>query len=89
MAWQQFEEVSLKGSRKGKCALCGKQTCRVFKIYQTINPFNKNARGLIKTRDEILVELHLRRQAKLAEPLYCKTCELSPEALHRAGGRPC
>jgi len=52
-----FEEVKLYGSKSGKCSVCGKACTRSQKFSQTLNPFNKNEKGEIKTRQEIKEEL--------------------------------
>ncbi len=58
-----FEEVKLYGSKSGKCSVCKKPCNRSQKFAQTLNPFNKNKDGEVKTRQEIVTEL----QAELAE----------------------
>jgi len=62
----RFEEVSIKGVRRWRDA-DGKrhQETRVF--MQTINPFNKNANGAIKSATEILCELSAERREWLAK----------------------
>lgn len=52
-----FEEVKLYGSKSGKCSVCGKACTRSQKFSQTLNPFNKNEKGEIKTWQEIKEEL--------------------------------
>lgn len=54
----KFEEVSFTATKAGKCPSCGKRVTRSQKFWGTINPFNKNSDGTIKTRQQIKVELH-------------------------------
>jgi hypothetical protein len=70
-----FNEVHIFATRRGKCAVCGKSCQRRRKFWQTLNPFNRNADGFPKDRDEIMQEL--RQQAKdwQEEPLYHANCE--------------
>lgn len=56
----RFEEVSIIRERSGKCDVCGKQCKRREKFYQTLNPFNKNKDGSVKTYQEIRKELEQR-----------------------------
>lgn len=48
MSTLTFREVALWGERSGNCA-CGKKRTRRQKFYQTINPFNRNRAGQMKT----------------------------------------
>lgn len=62
----RFAEIKVKGTRRwideeGK----KRQQTRTF--MQTANPFNKNAKGLVKSRDEILVEIRAECEAWLNE----------------------
>lgn len=63
----QFEEVSLKVVRRWTDAE-GKKRQQTKKFLQTINPFNKNADGSLKTRSQIMVELNAERDAWMQEP---------------------
>jgi hypothetical protein len=56
MTVYKFEPVQLRVSKSGKC-VCGKRVTRSETLEQTINPFNKNAKGEVKTRSEIWEEL--------------------------------
>lgn len=69
-----FDEVSLGGTKSGKCA-CGKRRTRSQKFWQTINPFNKNADGTIKTREDILAKLRIEREEWRAKPITCEACQ--------------
>lgn len=52
-----FEKVQVGSKKICKCLECGKKLKRAATFEQTINPFNKNIRGEIKTRGEIFMEL--------------------------------
>ena len=52
----QFEEVSVKATKRWKDSN-GKQRQETRKFFQTVNPFNKDAGGLPKTREQILREV--------------------------------
>lgn len=70
-----FEEVKLERTRSGKCSGCGKRTTRRVKVYQTQNPFNKNAAGLPKSLEEIREELPKQLREACSKPLVCTGCE--------------
>lgn len=57
MTTYQFQEVKWPETRSLKCRECGKRFRRSMTFTQTINPFNKNAVGQLKTYAEILAEL--------------------------------
>ncbi|MGU3629867.1 hypothetical protein [Comamonas sp. C24C] len=58
---QNFSKVEIKASRKWKDPETGRLRQQSKTFMQTINPFNKNSKGLVKSREEILVELHRER----------------------------
>ena len=61
----RFDEVSIKAVKRWKDE-SGKTRQQTRKFFQTINPFNKNEDGTIKTRDQIMVEIKAERDAWLA-----------------------
>jgi hypothetical protein len=58
-----FNEVSIKATKRWKED--GKTRMKTRKFYQTLNPFNKNADGAAKTRDQIMTEITAERDAWL------------------------
>lgn len=71
-----FEEVSYRAAKSGRCA-CGKQRTRQRKFWGTINPFNKNTDGSIRTRSEIYTSLKQQAADWKLEPITCAKCEIS------------
>ncbi len=70
-----FEEVSSTGYKTIPCAgECGRRLRRQKKFSQTLNPFNKNAVGMMKTEDEILDELVDQIKEWQSESELCKKC---------------
>jgi hypothetical protein len=59
----RFEEVKYHVTKKTVCTGCGKKLMRSTTFSQTINPFNKNADGAMKTRREIWHELAAEAEA--------------------------
>ena len=68
-----FERVGFKREKIGKCQ-CGKRRVRRKEFWNTLNPFNKNAEGKPKTREEILVKLREEAEIWMKEPIYCDKC---------------
>lgn len=52
-----FPPVKHHVRRAGKCPVCHRIAVRQRTFYQTVNPYNRNARGLVKTHSEIHAEL--------------------------------
>lgn len=75
MAHINFQEVSITAEKQGKCSCCNK-SCKIKKkFYQTLNPFNRNSEGSVKTRQEIQEEINSERQKWMKEPVKHKKCE--------------
>jgi hypothetical protein len=62
----EFQRVSLRPTKKGKCPICGRSVQRSTKIENTVNPFNRNERGEVKTFNEVLDDV--REKARTWEP---------------------
>ena len=76
---ETYREVARRKIVAMKCEHCGKPTKRTLKEWQTINPFNLNADGAVKTVAEIVREvdavLELRADALRERGLVCRSCE--------------
>lgn len=59
-----FTEVSIYAIRRWK-DVNGKRRQKTRKFSQTLNPFNKNQDGSLKTREQIITELKAERDAWL------------------------
>jgi len=66
MATYRFEEVTRPVTKRVKCRVCGKTITRSTTLSQTISPFNKDADGQPKTREQIRAEL--KAQAETWQP---------------------
>jgi len=80
MTTVNFEKVSLTAIKSCKCKGCGKTIRRQKKFYQTINPFNKNKDGRVKTRKEILKELKERIATWNLQDEWHEKCLISDNA---------
>jgi hypothetical protein len=74
MATYNFGKVWVRSCRRGRCAACGRRTQQTIKLWQTINPFNKNSSGLPKSHEEILRELNAELVQKTSTLLLCSGC---------------
>lgn len=52
----RFEAVKAYGEKSGKCPVCGKRVKRKKTFEGTINPFNKNEAGQVKSRSEVYAD---------------------------------
>lgn len=59
-----FDEVSVKGVRRW-IDTDGKKRQETRKFYQTVNPYNKGADGMPKSREQIYAEVQAERNAWL------------------------
>lgn len=59
-----FDEVSIKGRVRVKCSHpgCNKMVQRTKKFHQTLNPWNTNKDGNVKTREQIRADLFNERE---------------------------
>ena len=63
-----FNEVAVKGVKRWKDPVSSKPRQETRKFWQTINPFNRNADGTHKTREQIMIEIKRERDEWLAVP---------------------
>ena len=70
-----FGEVKLYAWKSVKCAGgCGRTLKRQRKFYQTLNPFNKTAQGVVKDADDIYSELRKDIEKWRKESVTCIHC---------------
>jgi len=73
-----YEKVERKKKVKVVCNVCGRIKQTIVSVSQTINPFNKNSDGELKTRDEISEELGreliIRCTNAVGEGYTCNPC---------------
>lgn len=70
----RFDEIKQRGTKKVKCAKCGKSLNRSKTFYQTLNPFNRLADGTVKTVHDISIELQQEMAEWQKEPETCSNC---------------
>lgn len=72
---RDYREVWISGRKAGVCAVCGKNAARSKKFYQTVNPYNKNKDGSLKTETQIRKEILKERTEWRGEPIVHTKCE--------------
>ena len=76
---QNFQEIKHKRKIAGVCKLCSKTRTRTITEEQTVNPFNKNTDGTIKSHFEVsqsvIKKLDERVARFISEGFVCKLCK--------------
>lgn len=67
MSWVRrttyYEPVEVFRKVSGNCPVCGKRTQRQQRFTHTVNPFNRNEDGTVRTRDEVLAAVNVEAEA--------------------------
>ena len=71
----RFRAVKHPAVKSLPCPICGKKLRRRRTFEQTINPFNKNANGTVKTELDIVQELEAQAAAWETEAEPHSKCE--------------
>lgn len=73
-----FPVVKAVATRNMYCERgCGRKTTRQRTFECTINPFNKNADGTVKTESQVRAQAQEQADAWRPEPYTCKKCKES------------
>ncbi|MFZ3592250.1 hypothetical protein [Streptomyces sp. BH104] len=75
MPTYRFQKITHQVTKSVPCTVCGKKTRRQRTFMQTLNPFNKNTEGQVKTLPEIMRELVAQATRWQAEPEMHPKCE--------------
>jgi len=79
MTTLNFKPIVAKKTLNFTCSNCGKKKQRVIKEEQTVNPFNKNEKGVTKTEKEVIKSVGdnlFDRCMKFQEKPVCSACKL-------------
>jgi hypothetical protein len=76
----KFNEVSVNNTVKKNCPRCNRLFQKTIKTWQTINPYNKNLDGTIKSHSDILKEITEEQSSKCEEfisniNIVCSKCK--------------
>jgi hypothetical protein len=77
MTTYRFTEYPLTEKKSVPCPVCGKKVRRQRTFSQTLNPFNKNADGSVKTVPDIYRALRVEADAWKAETETHPGCEVA------------
>lgn len=70
-----FEKIERHAERSGFCFKCSEKRKRQKTFYQTVNPWNKNDDGSVRTRTEIYNDIGREIAEWKAGPFICASCE--------------
>lgn len=70
-----IESVIARPTKTGKW-FCGVRRMRSTKIENTINPFNKNDKGLQKSYSEVKADVDAEAKEWMSDPITCSKCEV-------------
>lgn len=74
MTVMRFQEIRHQGRKNLPCPSCGKKVRRTRSFTQTVNPFNRNDDGSVRTPYEIRQALMAEARVWESEPVPCATC---------------
>lgn len=78
MSWHtvttRFEVVKQRATKYLPCPVCGKKVRRERTFEKTINPFNRNADGQVKTRTEVREDVRAEALAWQHQPEPHQKC---------------
>jgi hypothetical protein len=70
-----FDEIKYYAKKYGTCQVCKEKAIRQKMFSQTLNPFNKNSDGTIKSKNDIYRELQVEADQFKKEPVRHLKCE--------------
>jgi hypothetical protein len=70
-----FERVTRSRKVSFVCNCCAKSRSRVVRVTHTINPFNQNPDGSVRTSGEVLACVQSDLDALVVKTCVCATCE--------------
>lgn len=64
---ENYEEIRAYRQKTGTCPGCGKRVVRKFTTTQTVNPFNKNPDGTVRTKAEVRAAVNAQADAHVPD----------------------
>lgn len=71
MTTYRFQEIKTSRRRSGKCPGCGKSVTRSKTFEHTVNPFNRNADGSVKSAAEVRADVNREADEWLPDFSHC------------------
>lgn len=75
MTTHRFDVVRHRGTKNLPCPSCGKKVRRSTTVEHTVNPFNRNDSGAVKTHVEVRADAIAEVDAWRAESVLCAACQ--------------
>lgn len=77
MTTYRYDAITARGYKRGPCEVCGKTAERSQTFYQTLNPFNRDADGSVKTAAQIRREVNAEALSWQQGTVRHARCEVS------------
>lgn len=74
MTTHVYRQIHAQGTKSLPCPGCGKKVRRSTTITNTVNPFNHNAEGMIKTPQEVNADVQRLLTEWKTKGEVCRTC---------------
>lgn len=71
----RYDAIAARGYKRGPCEVCGKTAERSRIFEQTLNPFNRDPDGCVKTSAQIRAEVNAEALAWQRGPVRHARCE--------------
>jgi hypothetical protein len=69
-----FRQIKTIVKKSGKCPICGKRSTKQQTICNTVNPFNKDKDGNVKSPDQVYQDVKA-EAANWKPDFTCSTCK--------------
>jgi hypothetical protein len=74
----KYQEVKYTKTKTESCSICGKKCTRTISASETINPFNKNPDGTVKSPKEVGQSVSEKLKRELEKPIFHDKCKYPP-----------
>lgn len=70
-----FDKIEARGVVKFTCAKCKKKRTRTRTFWMTANPFNRDSKGVPKSRDRVRADVNAEARAWEKTVTMCARCD--------------
>lgn len=74
-----YPPIKTRREHRGKCPNCGKTVTRSKQFWMTVNPFNRNPDGSVRTAEEIRADVNAEADAWVPDFTHCEPKEQNHE----------
>lgn len=75
----RFAEVTRRRKVGGTCTKCGARRARTFSVTHTVSPYNQNADGTVRTREQVVACVSEELRELTSGPFICASCAKEPK----------